>query len=237
MNPRTLDEKPPGLSRRWGRPVLGSFALHALLLGAIVLALMQRISPHLFTGSREAVMTLSLQKPLVVSTALPPTPAATVKTQPAAAAQTPAPVIEQGVPILAAQPKRVAAPSPKPIPAPASATVSPTAPVHHSTTAKPAAAAASAHVAPMASSYAPGEDVFAHPPYPEEARERGEIGTVKVNVRFDARGGVAEVAITQSSGSLILDHQTATFIRSNWHSEAEAGQVVSVPVRYTLENL
>jgi hypothetical protein len=41
----------------------------------------------------------------------------------------------------------------------------------------------------------------------------------------------------QSSGSLILDHQTATFIRSNWHSVAEAGQVVSVPVRYSLENL
>jgi TonB family protein len=65
----------------------------------------------------------------------------------------------------------------------------------------------------------------------------GEIGTVKVNVWFDAQGRVADVEILRSSGSLILDHHTATFIRSNWHSVAEAGQVVSVPVRYSLENL
>jgi len=232
MNPRAIDEKLPGLSRRWGRPVLGSVAFHALLLGAIVVAVIQRVSPHLSSGSREAVITLSLQKPLVVSSALPPAPAPPVKVQPAAAPKKMAPVVEEGVPILAAQPKPVPAQSPTTLPVAVHA-----APVHHLTPTKQVAAASAAHVAPAASSFAPGEDVFAHPPYPEEARERGEVGTVKVNVSFDAQGGVADVKITQSSGSLILDHHTAMFIRSNWHSVAEAGQVVSVPVRYSLENL
>jgi protein TonB len=234
MDPRALDEQPPGRSQRWGRPVLGSLAFHALLLGAIALAVVQRISPQLFTGSREAVMTLSLQKPLVVSTPLPPALPPPPQAQPAPAPQKATPVIEEGVPVLAAQPKPVPAPATKPAPTPAMARATP---VHHSTNTRQTAAASATQVAPLASSFAPGEDVFAHPPYPEEARERGEIGTVKVNVRFDARGGVADVAITQSSGSLVLDHQTAAFIRANWHSVAEAGQIVSVPVRYSLENL
>jgi protein TonB len=233
MNPRALDEKSPGLSRRWGRPVLGSFAFHTLLAGAIVLALAQRISPHLSSGSHEAVMTLSLEKPLSVSAASPPAPARPVKIQSAPVPQKTAPAIEDGVPVLAAHPKPVLTPS-LPIPP---APVAHAAPARHATTAKQVAAAAAAHVAPVATSYAPGEDVFSHPPYPEEARERGEIGTVKVNVSFDEQGRVAGVEITQSSGSLILDQDTAAFIRTNWHSAAEAGQVVSVPVRYSLENL
>jgi periplasmic protein TonB len=212
--------------------MLGSFAFHALLLAALVLVLVHRISPHLSSGSPEAVMTLSLEKPLVVSAALPPAPAPPVKVQPAPTPQKAAPVIEEGVQVLAAHPKPVPAPSPTISPAVVHA-----APVHHVTPPKQIASASAAHIAPVASSFAPGEDVFAHPPYPEEARERGEIGTVKVNVRFDTQGRVANVEIMQSSGSLILDHHTAAFIRSNWHSVAEAGQVVSVPVRYSLENL
>ena len=123
------------------------------------------------------------------------------------------------MPVLAAQPKPVPAPTAKISPMMVHA-----APVRHVTPPKQIASASAAHVAPVASSFAPGEDVFAHPPYPEEARERGEIGTVKVNVRFDTQGGVADVEITQSSGSLILDHHTAIFIRTNWHSVAEAGR-------------
>lgn len=212
--------------------MLGSFAFHALLFGVLVVALVQRVSPHLSSGSPEAVMILSLQKPLVISTALPPTPVPPVKVQPAPAPPKAAPVIEKGVPVLAAQPKPVPAPAAKIAPAVVHA-----APVHHVTPPKQITSASAPHVALVASSFAPGEDVFAHPPYPEEARERGEIGTVKVNVRFDPQGRVADVEITQSSGSLILDHHTAVFIRSNWHSVAEAGQIISVPVRYSLENL
>jgi protein TonB len=233
MNPRALDEKTPGLSQRWRRPLLGSVAVHTLLLGAIILALMPRVSPHLASGSTAAVMTLLLQKPPIASTAAP-TPARQITVAPVPPKIVPLP--EEGVPVIAVRPKPIAAPSPQPVaaimPKPAAKEVHPA-----RLRAKPAVAVSAAHVAPVASSYAPGEEVFAHPPYPEEARERGDAGTVKVNVAFDAGGRVADVEITQSSGSLILDHQTATFIRANWHSAAEAGQVVCVPVRYSLENL
>jgi TonB family protein len=89
----------------------------------------------------------------------------------------------------------------------------------------------------VASSFTAGQNAFPHPPYPEEARERREIGTVRVTVQFDTRGRVATVEITQSSGSLILDQSTTAFIRANWHSLDDAGQTVSVPVRYSLEEM
>jgi protein TonB len=235
MNPRALDEKPPGLSRRWSRPLLASVAFHTLLLGVIVLALMQRLAPRVTTGSAAAATTLFLQKPALVSTAAPPAQAPPIAVAPTPTPPETTPAPEEGVPVLAARPKPEPVPSPKTV---AVVTPSPTKKTSpHLLRAKQAVAASTTSVAPMASSYAPGEEMFAHPPYPEEARERGDAGTVKVTVAFDAGGRVAEVEITQSSGSLILDHQTATFIRANWHSAAEAGQVVCVPVRYSLENL
>ena len=57
-----------------------------------------------------------------------------------------------------------------------------------------------------------------------------------MNVRFDARGGVTLAEVTQSSGVPLLDASTRSFIRGHWHSPAFAGQTVSVPVRYALEN-
>ncbi len=217
--------------------MLGSIALHTLLLGVIGAVLMQRMSSHLANGSTAAVTTLVLARPIAAATPAPPTPVPPIKIASAPTPQKAAPPPEGGVPVLAVQPKAVPALTPKPLalasPAPQLAKV-----VHHAPPrAQPVAVASTAHVAPVASSFAAGENVFAHPPYPEEARERGDAGTVKVNVAFDAGGRVAGVEITQSSGSLILDQQTATFIRANWHSAAEAGQVVCVPVRYSLENL
>jgi protein TonB len=95
---------------------------------------------------------------------------------------------------------------------------------------KPAAAASP-------SSYAPGVNVLPHPPYPTEARDRGQTGTVVMNVHFDARGDVALAEVAQSSGVPILDSETRSFIRAHWHSPAYAGRAVSVPVQYKLENL
>jgi TonB family protein len=106
---------------------------------------------------------------------------------------------------------------------------------HHTTShtatpssAKPAAAAA-------ASSYAPGENLLPHPPYPTEAQNRGLMGTVEVNVQFDTQGGVASVVVTHSSGVAVLDVQTRSFIRTNWHCPSFAGQLINVPVKYHLE--
>ena len=87
------------------------------------------------------------------------------------------------------------------------------------------------------SSYMPGDSVLPHPPYPAEARDRGQTGTVTVSVEFDAQGGVAETRVVQSSGVPLLDSKTRSFIRDHWHSVAYAGHTVSVPIQYTLENL
>jgi len=76
-----------------------------------------------------------------------------------------------------------------------------------------------------------------HPPYPTEAQDRGQTGTVYLDVQFDAQGSVVGTKVTQSSGVPILDSETRSFIRSHWHSSMYAGQIVNVPVQYKLENL
>ena len=58
-----------------------------------------------------------------------------------------------------------------------------------------------------------------------------------MNVQFDVKGDVAQAEVAQSSGVPILDSETRSFIRANWHSPVYAGQIVSVPVQYTLQNL
>jgi len=58
-----------------------------------------------------------------------------------------------------------------------------------------------------------------------------------MSVQFDVKGDVADAEVAQSSGVPILDSETRSFIRTRWHSPAYAGQIVSVPVQYKLENL
>jgi len=48
---------------------------------------------------------------------------------------------------------------------------------------------------------------------------------------------VTSAEITQSSGVSILDTSTRAFIRLHWHSQTYAGQLISVPVKYRLEDL
>jgi len=127
-----------------------------------------------------------------------------------------------GIPVLAVQPVRPAPPQVQPAIHPANATAQ-----SHP---KPAAAASS-------SSYAPGPSVLPHPPYPDEARSLGETGIVVMSVQFDAHGNVTQADVAQSSGVPILDSATRSFIRKYWHSAAYAGQTVSQPVQYSLENL
>ena len=238
ISPGHLPKKSEKASR-WWKPFLGSFTFHACLTGAILsAAIFYRTHPLPASGSPEATLSLSLSRgpaTTAVSAPLPapakPTPAP-VRPTTIAVTPTPKPVnklVDEGVPVLAPQVKAA--------PTTARPTPQHTVSTHSTRPPKIAAAASAAHAAPIASSYAAGENAFPHPPYPDEARERREIGTVKLNVRFDTRGDVAEVEVVQSSGSLILDHETKTFIRSNWHSMPEAGQTVSVPVCYSLENM
>ena len=70
------------------------------------------------------------------------------------------------------------------------------------------------HAAPTASatpsSYAPGPNDFPHPPYPNEARDRRESGTVVMNVQFDASGDVTRADVAHSSG---VASDTRRFVR------------------------
>jgi TonB family protein len=74
--------------------------------------------------------------------------------------------------------------------------------------------------------------VLPHPPYPEEAQDLGETGTVVMTVTFDTSGDVARAAVTQSSGVRLLDATTRSFILAHWHSATLAGQTVTQPVLY-----
>ena len=138
------------------------------------------------------------------------------------------PVPPEGtVPVLVVQPTK-----PKPV-TPAKIQVA-----IHAAISYTASAMAQSPPKPSApSSYAPGLDSLPHPPYPPEARDLRQTGTVVMNVQFDGKGDVTHAEVEQSSGVPILDSETRSFIRAHWHSPAFAGQVVSVPVLYKLENL
>jgi TonB family protein len=234
MNPLAAIRRPPERSPHRLGAVLASCVLHAMVLTALVVVLYRSARTPLNSGSAQAVPTLTLSKLVIVASPLPPVPPVPPKRIPpepvppmppampaVVKAAAPVKIPDAGVPVLAAQPKaekktrkehRVAASPPPPPPsgAPAPSTV--------------------------ASSYAPGENIFPHPPYPEEARFLRETGTVVVDVQFNGSGGVSQVQVTQSSGVPLLDAQTRSFIREHWHTPAYAGQMLKVPVEYTLEN-
>lgn len=50
-----------------------------------------------------------------------------------------------------------------------------------------------------------GQWLAAHKRYPEQARRNGDEGIVGVRFTVDAGGRVLDVAVTRSSGSLLLD--------------------------------
>jgi len=254
LMPRTLpaNSRTPHL-----RALLASCVFHALVLGLLVTLLYRENALPKRSGSAPGAPSITLStlviisapppvpptvpaKPaLAVPTTPPPAPAADA---PTAVAATPPPNPEMtapppdiGVPILAPHPEKKEAAQPQP-----EKSAAKTAVVHRPTP-HAIAVAAKEHSTTAASatpsSYAPGINLFPHPPYPAEASDHGQTGTVVVNVQFDARGGVAEAEVTQSSGVPILDASTRLFIRAHWHSPVYAGQTVSVPVQYTLENL
>jgi protein TonB len=227
------------------RAFLTSCAFHGLALGSLVgLGFMyQSHLPPTKSGSAPGAPTLCMETMVIVSpppVPAPPAPAvstpapAPISTVPPRAPQTERRLPEQGVPVWAVQPSK-----------PAQTILSPAAKsraaIHPAISPAAAATAQSSLPKPAAaasvSSYAPGPNVLPHPPYPTEARDRGQTGTVIMNVQFDVKGDVADATVAQSSGVPLLDAETRSFIRARWHSPAYAGRTVSVPVQYKLENL
>jgi len=231
---------------RHRRPaILASLLVHGCALGAIVtLAFFYRAYlPLPSSGSAAGSTSICLEKitvasppvepppaPIPMPRITPPTPGVTVpQADPGVSPAHP----EIGVPVLSAQPTQSTKPTEAMQAQERRATHPAGAQAVQATAqeqARPAGAAA-------VSSYAPGESVLPHPPYPEEARDCGQTGTVVMNVIFDARGAVARAEVAQSSGIAVLDAKTRSFIRANWHSAVYAGQVVSVPVEYTLQKM
>jgi TonB family protein len=224
------------------RAFIASCAFHGVLLGSVV-GLSFYYSSHLppiKSGSTPGVSVISLET-MVITSPPPPKPAPLVPPPPVlpTPATTPPPLPRQlvavpklpdeGVPVLAALPN-------KPLPAPPAKTtvaIHPT--ISHPITA--AVSPAKQRTASALSSYAPGLNELPHPPYPSEARDRGETGVVVMNVQFDDKGDVAQAEVARSSGVPILDSETRSFIRAHWHSAVYAGQTISQPVEYSLENL
>ena len=220
------------------RAFFASCVFHGLLLGSLVgLSFIYR--SHLLpirSGSAPGAFSISIEKMVVVSSPPQPVP------KPPAIAQmpqlrepeTPPQPARPALPILAAQPSKPAQILQPTASKPASTThltITPTSPA--TTPSSPPQAA----VAASFSSYAPGPSVLPHPPYPAEARDRGQTGTVVMNVLFDGKGNVAQADVAQTSGVALLDSTTRSYIRRHWHSAAYAGQTVSVPVQYKLEYL
>jgi len=75
---------------------------------------------------------------------------------------------------------------------------------------------------------------FPTPPYPAEARRRGQQGTVQLQIVFGADGRVARATVGRSSGFSDLDRAAAAWVRRHWR--AAAGQVGSfrLPVHFKL---
>ncbi len=225
------------------RALLASFGFHGALLGSVVgVAFLYESKTHL-NGSLAGGQAPTL--PTLVILSKPPDTPAPAQAQPTLSPPTPAkettsrtesrlaakPSPPEAVPVLAAKPS----PAEKFAAAPARPTPHPSLAHSSSTEAKHTGARAAAAATP--SSYTPGASSLPHPPYPAAARDLRESGTVVMNVRFDPSGNVAGAEVEKSSGVEILDSTTRAFIRTHWHDPAYAGQTVSAPVEYRLEDL
>jgi periplasmic protein TonB len=210
---------------------LASFLLHGFALVAVIaLACLYRQLPLPKSGSAAGSTSISLEKMVEVAPPAEPPPAPPkVVDMPKVS---PVPVdpgfgpmrAEIGVPVLLAQATKTIKPT--------EATQAKARTAAHGTAQRESKVSATA-----VSSYAPGQNLMPHPPYPTEAHDRGEAGTVVLTVYFSPKGDVDQVEVSQSSGSLILDSETRAFIRSRWHCPEFAGQTKNVPVQYTLQEL
>jgi len=211
------------------RAFLASLLFHVFALSsalALAFVYQSKLLP-IKSGSAPGSPSISLEKITIVSPPpQPPTP------QPREPETKPVPP-EQGMPVLAMQPRK---PMQAIEPTKAKTRVAIHPAISHATVATTQSPSNPATAA-SPSSYAPGPNVLPHPPYPNEARDLRETGIVIMNVQFDVKGDVAHAEVAQSSGVPVLDSETRSFIRAHWHSSAYAGQAVSVPVQYKLENL
>jgi outer membrane biosynthesis protein TonB len=230
--------KEPHLARNAGALAV-SCIFHAAFFGLLLWVTLVYRAKWMPSPSRSQARAPSITLMTLVVTpspmpALPPKPETpVVATMPAEMIQKapqprPAPV-EDGVPVLVQQSRTVPVTQTKSPPTPPASMPATRVAKASPAKAKPAASAS------FASSYAPGKNVLPHPPYPEDAQNMGETGTVVMSVTFNMAGDVTQAKVSQSSGVRVLDTCTCSFILTHWHSTALAGETVMQPVCYTGE--
>jgi TonB family protein len=73
------------------------------------------------------------------------------------------------------------------------------------------------------------------PEYPKMAQDLGQQGTVVLLLTADEAGIVISAEVEQSSGSSILDHAAAEFVKRHWTVAPGArGRKFRAPIRYQL---
>lgn len=73
------------------------------------------------------------------------------------------------------------------------------------------------------------------PEYPKMAQDLGQQGTVVLLLTADEAGIVISAEVEQSSGSSILDHAAADFVKRHWTVAPGArGRMFRAPIRYQL---
>jgi len=79
-----------------------------------------------------------------------------------------------------------------------------------------------------------GSGYFPTPPYPSQARSRGQQGTVQLSIVFGTDGRVTGASVSRSSGYSELDRAASQWVRRHWR--AAAGQVGTfrLPVHFKL---
>ena len=69
-----------------------------------------------------------------------------------------------------------------------------------------------------------GAWVMPHPLYPRMNSVSRPTGSTTVRISTDPSGRVSNVVIIKSAGNPILDHQTESFVRMNWHGPPNASR-------------
>lgn len=205
--------------------ILASFAFHAVML-AVLLAVTIYYRLHMPppSGSAPGAPTITMQMMVITDspTVTPPTPTPDL--------QVPVPEVQVTSPQMTMAPTKLPDVGIPVLPMRSTESHETKKPVRPKT-----ASSAKPSAAPVMSSYALGVNILSHPPYPPDARAKGQSGTVVLNVRFNAAGDVVRVDISESSGVESLDSEARGYARSHWHCADYAGQTVSQPVQFVLE--
>ncbi len=75
---------------------------------------------------------------------------------------------------------------------------------------------------------------FPTPPYPAEARRRGQQGTVQLTIVFAADGRVTNASVSRSSGYSELDRTAAQWVRRHWRAASNQVGTFRLPVHFKL---